>query len=383
LASNGDRIDSQNRKIAIVHDWLVTYAGSEKVLEQILLLYQNADLYSLINFIPEEQRGFLLNKKVRTSFLQHFPYAKEKYRHYLLLMPLAIKQFDLSGYDLVISSSHAVAKGVKTGHSQLHICYCHTPMRYAWDLSSQYLRELGFDSGFKGVMAKAVLSFMRRWDFRSARGVNHFIANSEYVAERIKRIYKRSSTVIYPPVDIESFELCTEKEDFYLTASRMVPYKKIDLIVEAFSKMSDKRLVVIGDGPEMSKVKAKARKNIEIIGYQEASFLKDYMQKARAFVFAAEEDFGIVPVEAQACGTPVIAYGKGGVLETVREWKTGVFFRNQSPDSLMDAVRDFERRYDSFDPQEIRKNAERFGQERFRKEFREFIKNKIREFRPS
>jgi glycosyltransferase involved in cell wall biosynthesis len=365
-------------KVAIIHDWLVTYAGSERVLEQIVMLYPQADIFSLIDFIPNNERGFILNKKIGTSFIQRLPFAKKRYRSYFPLMPIAIKQFELSGYDLIISSSHAVAKGVKTGFRQLHICYCHTPMRYAWDLSSQYLES---ESIFKGIVARALLIYMRKWDLRSAIGVNHFIANSIYIADRIKRIYKRNSFVIYPSVDVDSFELCTEKEDFYLTASRMVPYKRIDLIVEAFSKMPDKRLIVIGEGPELSRIKAKSKKNIEILGYLDIKLLKNYMQKARAFVFAAEEDFGIVPVEAQACGTPVIAYGKGGVLETVKEWKTGVFFEKQSPDSLIDAVKKFELNYDSFDPREIRDNVEKFGQERFRKEFREFVENKIGEFK--
>ncbi len=364
-------------KIAIVHDWLVIYAGGERVLEQILLLYPDADIYSLIDFLPHDERSFILNKKVNTSFIQHLPFAKKRYREYLLLMPLAIEQFDLSEYDLIISSSHAVAKGVLTNSNQLHICYCHTPIRYAWDLYHQYLKETGLSKGLKGLIAKLILHYIRLWDFTTVHRVDYFIANSQYISGRIKRIYGRDPTVIYPPVDIENFRLWTKKEDFYLTASRMVPYKKIDLIVEAFSKMPEKRLVVIGDGPDFKKIKSKAAKNIELPGYQPVNALKDYMQRAKAFVFAAEEDFGITPLEAQACGTPVIAYGKGGVLETVMENKTGLFFKEQTVESLTQTIKEFEKRLDKFDYNEIRRNAERFGTERFKEEFKGFVDSKI------
>lgn len=364
-------------KIAIVHDWLVTYAGGERALEQILLLYPGADIYSLIDFLPNDERNFILNKKVHTSFIQHLPFAKKRYREYLLLMPLAIEQFDLSEYDLIISSSHAVAKGVLTNSNQLHICYCYTPIRYAWDLYHQYLKETGLSKGLKGLMAKLILHYIRLWDFTTVHRVDHFIAISQYISGRIKRIYGRDSTVIYPPVDIENFGLWTKKADFYLTASRMVPYKKMDLIVEAFSKMPEKRLVVIGDGPDFKKIKTKAAKNIELLNYQPVDVLKDYMQRAKAFVFAAKEDFGITPLEAQACGTPVIAYGKGGILETVVENKTGIFFKEQSVESLTKAIKEFEKTQDKFDYNEIRKNAERFGKERFKEEFKGFVDNKI------
>jgi len=364
-------------KIAIVHDWLVIYAGAEKVLEQILLLYPEADLYSLIDFLPKDERNFILNKKVHTSFIQKLPFAKKKYRNYLPLMPLAIEQFDLSNYDVIISSCYAVAKGVLTNSNQLHICYCHTPIRYAWDLYHFYLKEYGLNSGLEGKIAKLILHYIRIWDSAAANRVDYFIAISKNIAKRIKNIYGRDSTIIYPPVDVERFGLYKKKENFYLTAARMVPYKKIDLIVDAFSKMSDKKLVVIGDGPDFKKIKFRAKKNIELIGYQPPEILKDYMQKAKALVFAAEEDFGIVPVEAQACGTPVIAYGRGGTLETVVENKTGIFFKEQTVGSLMDAVGEFEKNQNKFDPHEIRKNAERFNKERFKKEFRELVERVI------
>ncbi len=361
-------------KIAIVHDWLVTYAGAERVLEQIIDLYPDADLFSLINFLPENKRFFIKNKKVKTSFIQYLPFAKKKYRSYLPLFPFAIESFDLSGYDLVISVSHCVAKGVKIDKKQKHICVCCSPVRYAWDLREQYLEEAGLNIGIKKIIANFLLDYIKNWDIKTIDRVSDYVAISKYIAERIKNNYKRDSSVIYPPVDVNKFKLCEKKEDFYLTASRMVPYKKIPLIVEAFSKMPDKKLVVIGDGPEFEKVKKVANKNIEILGYQEDDILRSYMERAKAFVFAAEEDFGIVPVEAQACGTPVIAYGKGGATETVIDGETGVFFYEQSVESIIDVVNNFEKSF-VFDPLKIRKNAERFSVERFRKEFSDFVKS--------
>jgi len=365
-------------KIAIVHDWLVTYAGAERVLEQIINLFPDADLYSLIDFLPKEKRFFIKNKKVNTSFIQYLPFAKKKYRSYLPFFPYAIERFDLSEYELIISVSHCVAKGVKTNKSQKHICICCSPVRYAWDLREQYLKETKLDKGFKSILANFILDRIKNWDIKTIDRVTDYVAISKYIADRIKRNYNKNSTVIYPPVDVNKFELYEKKEDFYLTASRMVPYKKIDLIVETFSKIPEKKLVVIGDGPEFDKIKKLAGKNIELLGYQEDKILKDYMKRAKAFVFAAEEDFGIVPVEAQACGTPVIAYGKGGAVETVVENKTGLFFYRQDVDSLIECVEKFEKIYEKFDFKEIRKNSERFSVERFRKEFIEFVKDKLR-----
>ncbi|WP_141604624.1 glycosyltransferase family 4 protein [Terrilactibacillus laevilacticus] len=370
-------------KIAIVIDWLVTYAGAEKVLEQMLKVYPNADLFSLIDFIPENQREFILNKQVTTSFIQKLPFAKKKYRSYLSLMPLAIEQLDVSKYDIVISSSHCVAKGIINGPDQLHISYVHSPIRYAWDLQHQYLRESGLNKGIKGLIAKRILHKMRLWDYRTSNGVDYFLSNSDYIGRRIWKVYRRESNTIYPPVSVNDFELQIQKENFYVTASRLVPYKKMDLIVEAFSAMSDKTLYVIGTGPDFNKIKSKAASNVKLLGYQEFSVLKDYMQRAKGFVFAAEEDFGITPVEAQACGTPVIAYGKGGALETVRgldqERPTGTFFKEQTVDSLKAAVRVFEENYQHINPNNCRDNALTFSEERFRNEFRDYVENKVRE----
>ncbi|ADY73996.1 glycosyl transferase group 1 [Desulfurobacterium thermolithotrophum DSM 11699] len=366
-------------KIALVHDWLTTLAGAEKVLEAIYELYPYF-IYTLVKDEKKLKDSIFEKADIRTSFIQKLPKAKTKYRNYLLFFPLAIEQFNLSEYDVIISSSHAVAKGVLTNSNQLHICYCHTPVRYAWDLYHEYLKKSGLSKGIKAVIAKLILHYIRIWDATTSNRVDYFIANSRYIAKRIKKTYGRESTVIYPPVNVDKFEVYTQKEDFYLTASRMVPYKKIDLIVEAFSKMPDKKLVVIGDGPDFEKIKKKAGKNVELLGYQPFEVLKDYMQRAKAFIFAAEEDFGIVPVEAQACGTPVIAYGKGGVTETVINGKTGIFFRTQTVESLIEAIKNFERREDIFDPLEIRKNSEKFSKERFKKEFKEFVDKKIEEF---
>lgn len=371
-------------RIAIIHDWLVTYAGAERVLEQILAIYPDADLFSVVDFLPEDERGFILNKPVHTSFIQNLPFAKSRYRQYLPLMPLAVEQFDVSSYDLVISSSHAVAKGVLTGPDQLHVCMCYSPVRYAWDLQHQYLQESGLNRGLKAWIAKMILHKIRLWDVRTANGVDNFIAISKFVARRIWKVYRRESTVIYPPVDVDSFGVQENKEDFYLTASRMVPYKKIGLIVEAFTAMPNRELVVIGDGPDLPKTKARAGANVRILGHQSFEVLRDYMQHAQAFIFAAEEDFGILPVEAQACGTPVIAYGKGGALETVRgldlERPTGIFFSEQDPQSIVVTVEMFEKEKGRIDPAACRENAMRFARGRFREEFSSFVTHSWKAF---
>ncbi|MCL9781306.1 glycosyltransferase family 4 protein [Vibrio sp. S4M6] len=370
--------------VALVCDWLVTYAGAERVLESMLDIYPESELNSLVDFVPEKQRSFLKGKRANTTFIQKLPFAKKKYQKYLPLMPLAIEQLDVSKSDIVLSSSHAVAKGVLTGPDQLHISYVHSPIRYAWDLQHQYLQEAGLNKGLKGWLAKWFLHKIRTWDYRTANGVDHFIANSHFIARRIKKVYGRKAAVIYPPVAVEDFPLVEEKEDFYFTASRMVPYKRMDLIVEAFSKMPDKRLIVIGDGSEFEKIKSKAASNVELMGYQPFSVLKEHMQKAKAFVFAAEEDFGITPVEAQACGTPVVAFGKGGALETVRplgvDEPTGLFFKQQTVEAVCAAVETFEKESHEFSPQACRNNAEKFSTERFENELKEFVSEKWAEF---
>ncbi|HDR9254629.1 TPA: glycosyltransferase [Burkholderia vietnamiensis] len=367
---------SRPLRVAIVHDWLVTYAGAERVLEQIIACFPDADLFSLVDFLDD--RAFVRGKPVTTSFIQKLPFARTKYRSYLPLMPLAIEQLDVSDYDLVISSSHAVAKGVLTGPDQLHISYVHSPIRYAWDLQHQYLEQSNLTHGPKSLLARMILHYIRNWDTRTANAVDGFIANSAFIARRIRKVYHRDAAVIFPPVDVDGFSLNDVKDDFYLTASRMVPYKKIDLIVEAFSRTPERKLVVIGDGPEMQKIRAKAGPNVEIMGYQPFAVLHDRMRRAKAFVFAAEEDFGISVVEAQACGTPVIAYGKGGALETVLKptshaHPTGLFFDEQTPHAIVAAVDEFERAPQRFAPRACRANAERFSADTFRQRFLDYV----------
>ena len=358
-------------RVAIVHDWLVAPGGAEKVLEQIIECFPDADLFSLVDFL--EDRRPLHGKPVTTSFIQRLPFARRRYDSYLPLMPLAVQQFDLADYDLIITSSHTVAKGVLVGPDQTHISYVHSPMRQAWDQQHEYLREAGLTRGPKSWLMRALLHYLRGWDSHSANGVDRLIANSQFVARRMMKTYRRDAAVIPPPVNVDEFELCTHKEDFYLTASRMVPYKRIDLIVEAFSATPHRKLIVIGDGPEMAAIRAKAGPNVTILGYQPIGVLKSYLQRARAFVFAAEEDFGIVTLEAQACGTPVIAFGKGGSLETVvpvgDAHPTGIYFGSQTVVSMLDAIDRFERQHEQITPAACRANAERFSAAVFRRAF--------------
>lgn len=373
-------------KIAIVHDWLTVYAGAERVLEQMLKCYPEADIYSLVDFLPRNGRQFIRDKSVTTSFIQKLPLSRSRYRAYLPLMPLAVEQFDLSSYDVVISSSHAVAKGILTGPDQLHLCMCYSPIRYAWDLQHQYLKESGLTSGIKGWFAKYILHKIRIWDLRTANGVDGFIAISNFISRRIWKVYRRKSIVIYPPVEVDSFEICNDKEGYYLTASRMVPYKKIGLIVQSFKEMPNKHLVVIGDGPDFEKIKLLAGPNVTLLGYQSFDVLSMHMKKCKAFIFAAEEDFGIAPLEAQASGTPVIAYGKGGALETIvgsdieGKKRTGVFFYNQTAEAIIAAIDEFEALTEKISPADCRKNAMRFSPQSFCDEFKMYVEEAYQKF---
>ncbi len=362
-------------RIAIVHEWLVNYAGSERVVESFTNIWPGADVYSLVDFLTEKHRDIILKgKRANTSFIQKLPFARKKHRNYLPLFPKAIEKLDLNGYDIILSSSHAVAKGIKKNPNQLHVTYCHSPMRYAWDQADQYLK------GTKGAIAKLFINYLRKWDLRSSSNVDFFIANSHHIAEKIKRIYNRNAEVIYPPVDTDKFTVINEKEDFYLTVSRLVPYKRIDLIVEAFNLMPDKKLIVIGTGPEFNKIKSLAKENIQLIAYKPTDILTDYLKKAKAFVFAAEEDFGIVVVEAMCCGTPVIAWNYGGTAETVVDGKTGIHFSDQTKDSIIAAVRKFETGSRVFDPQIIRSHSEQFSRKIFEENISSFIKEKAEVF---
>lgn len=368
-------------KKALIHDWFSTYAGAEKCVESFTNVWGDFEIYGLIDFLSDADRDKILKgKRAHTSFIGKLPFAKSKYRNYLPLFPLAIEQFDLSGYDVVLSSSHAVAKGVLTHSNQLHIAYIHTPIRYAWDLYHQYLRESGLDRGLKGMLAKYFLHKIRIWDAASANRVDHYVANSRYIACRIEKIYGKPSDVIYPPVDVDKFTLREAKEEFYLTASRMVPYKKVGLIVEAFSQ-TDKKLVVVGDGPDMAKIKSKAGKNVELLGFADDETMRDLMGRAKAFVFAAEEDFGITPVEAQACGTPVICFGRGGARETVIDGESGLYFMEQNVKELLDAVAKFDQNRDKFEPVKIRENSLRFSRARFEAEIKSYVEKKYEEFK--
>lgn len=368
-------------RTAIVCDWLVTIGGAEKFLGHLLDCFPNAELFAVIDFIDPSQRDFLKNKLIHTSFMQKLPFIKKYYRSFLPLMPLAIEQLDLSKFDLIISSSHAVAKGVITGPDQMHISYVHTPMRYAWDLQHQYLKESGLDKKWNGYLARYFLHKLRVWDISSANGVDFFLANSKFIAQRILKTYRRKAHVIYPPIDLSRLMPSGDKEAFYLTASRLVPYKKVDLIVETFKELPNKKLIVIGRGPDFYKIKSKASENVIMMGYQDDAILINFLQKARAFIFAAEEDFGLLPLEAQACGTPVIAYGKGGALETVRgltkEKPTGVFFAKQDVNAIADAISLFEENEHMFTIQNCTLHAALFSPQQFQKNLKEFVNEKL------
>src|SRR5205823_5243125 len=329
-------------RIAVVHEWLLDFAGSERVLRDILEIVPQADLFALVDQPDDELMAAIPRRAKATSFLQRLPRPRRWLRYYVPLMPLAVEQLDVSAYDIVISSSHAVAKGVVTGPRQLHLSYVHTPMRYAWELRDEYLRAAGLDRGLRGWGARFVLERLRRWDVRSARGVDVFLANSAHVAQRIQKAYRRDAEVLYPPVDVDAFPMRETKEDFYLTVSRLEPYKRIDLLVDAFAARRGRRLIIIGGGPEMRRLRAKATPNVELLGRLPTPEVRDYMPRARAFLFAGLEDFGIVMAEAQACGTPVIALARGGATEIVRD-DTGLLFSEQSAAALGEAVQRFER----------------------------------------
>ena len=368
-------------KYAFVHEWLTPRAtgGSELVVKEILQ-HIDADLYALIDFESVNPESYLYQRKIGTTFLQKFPQARNGVQKYLPLLPLAIEQLDLNRYDVILSSSHAVAKGVLTNPHQLHICYCHTPMRYAWDLTFDYLKGDRQGKGIKGIIARYVLHRLRQWDVISANRVDYFIANSNHTAKRIWRCYRRSAKVIYPPVELEKFDFQPEKEDFYLTISRLVSYKQICLIVKAFNQLR-KPLVIIGEGPQIEEIRQLAQSNIQVLGWQPYDIVQKYITKAKAFVYAACEDFGIALVEAQACGTPVIAYGKGGALETVKDIRqnpqdgTGLFFEVQKPEALVATVNNFEKLQTQIEPENCRLQANKFSSTIFKQSYLKFIED--------
>jgi glycosyltransferase involved in cell wall biosynthesis len=361
-------------KVAIVPDWLTVDGGAEKVLRAMIEVYPDADIFTLVDFLTQKDRETILfGKSTTTSFLQNLPFAKDKFRNYLPLFPKAIESLDLSGYDLIVSSSWAVAKGVKHTIKQIHICYCQTPIRYAWDMYDEYTKDLPI---VKKQLVSMSLKYIRRWDIKTLDRVDFFIANSNFIKKRIYDTYKRDAIVIHPPVDTTLYTLCEEKDDFYLTASRLVPYKKTKMIVEAFNE-SGKRLVVIGSGEELESIKKIAKENITLLGFVDTDTMVSYMQRAKAFVYAALEDFGIVPIEALSCGTPVIAYGKGGVLDSVKHKENGYLFDEQTPQSIIDAVKEFEEM--DFDYKYISDYAKMFSKKRFQDEFKSFVNVCIKE----
>ena len=373
-------------RIAIIHDWLDTWRGGENVLAEVLSLFPGADLFALIDVLPDASRRQLLGKRAHATYLQRLPGARRHFRKLLPLFPHAIGTLDLADYPLVISISHAVAKGVRTTPRQLHLCYCLTPMRYAWDLRDAYLESINAVTGWRRPLADALLNRLQRWDSETSRSVTDFVAISDHIRDRIERCYGRESAVIYPPVDVDFF---TPREPDratsapYVTASRWVPYKRIDLIVEAFRALPDRRLLVAGDGPDARRIRAAAGPNVEFVGELDRTALRELLRNVRAFLFAAEEDFGILPVEAQACGTPVIAFERGGALETVRgsgqDCPTGVFFETQSSAAIVDAVGRFEAG-PAIPASACRTQAERFSAARFRAAFEAHVRRAWQSF---
>jgi glycosyltransferase involved in cell wall biosynthesis len=366
-------------KTAIVHYWLTTYGGGEKCVEAFCDIWPSADLFTLI-YRPEIfVDSVIARHKVTSSFLDRLPFAKTKFRHYFPLFPFAVEQFDLRGYDVVISSASGFAHGVLTDPDQTHICYMHTPMRYAWSDYHEYMNYPELKGKLKNTLARMLFHRIRQWDYMAAQRVDHFIANSEEVRRRIWKYYRREATVIHPPIEVGKFLPSPDrkKEDFYFTLSRLVPYKKMDVIVNAFLLMPDRKLIIGGDGPEMAKLKilAAGSKNIEFVGFLSDSQKVSYLQSARAFIFAAKEDFGMVPVEAQAAGTPVIAFRKGGAMETVVENKTGLFFEEQTPESLSNAVMQFETLV--FDSNALITWAGRFSKQRYQEEISSFVQSRL------
>ncbi len=370
-------------RVAIVHDWLYVIGGAEQVLREILQCYPNADVFTLFDLLKPEDRRKLGFERSQTSFLQKMPMLGSRHRSYLPLMPIAIEQFDLSDYDLVISSSYAVAKGIITGPDQVHVAYVHSPMRYAWDLQHVYLKESGYETGLKGMIARIILHRMRLWDIRTAHGPDAILTNSQFVARRIKKIYGRDAKVIYPPVTLSARSAPLPAGNHFLAASRLVPYKRIEPIVRAFNDMPDLNLVVAGNGPEAERLKKLAGPNVTFAGFVPDAELRDLMATARAFVFAAEEDFGIVLVEAQSEGAPVLALGRGGARESIAaggRHATGMFFDSADPASIADCVRSFIAREGAISRQDCRERAAFFSAERFRKQLVQAIDEEMERF---
>ncbi|MBT6068281.1 glycosyltransferase [Candidatus Peregrinibacteria bacterium] len=366
----------RGKKVAIVCDWLTNYAGAERVISAISEIFPEAPIYTSV-YNEEKMREFK-DREVRQSFIGKLPFAKKKHQLYISLMPYAFEGMNLDEYDIVISSSHACAKGIITSPSTIHVCYCHSPMRYVWDGCHEYVKNYGwYRWPFKFLIDRQLFG-LRKWDRLAAERADHFIGNSKYVAERIKKYYGREADVIYPSVDTDEFELSERSGDYYLAVGRLIPYKRFDLLVDTFNSLG-LPLYIVGDGKEFATLKERAADNVKLMGFVSEGELKNYYVGAKAFLFPQKEDFGIVPVEAMACGKPVIAYGEGGALETIVDGKTGVLFEEQTVESLSKAVRKFEKMHDDekFDPKVIRAHAETFSKERFQDELKKYLEELI------
>ena len=383
-----------NIKIALVHDWLSKdyKGGAEKVLKEIGLVLSkknlNYDLYTLVNHLDKENLKELNQQKIFTSIIQNLPFSKKHFHKYLPLFPFAIEQFDLDAYNLVLSSSHSVAKGVITSPDQLHISYIHSPMRYAWDQMHIYLNQSSYKKLRLTLFLRLILQSLRKWDYISSVRVDKFIANSSFTAKRIKKYWGRESEIIHPPVNTNYFLPNENRGDFYLSVSRLVPNKRVDLLVKAFNKI-DFPLIIVGEGPEKKDLQIIANKNIKFLGFQKDFEIKKLMENCRAFIYAGIEDFGIAPVEAMAAGAPIIAYGKAGILDTVNcitsnsKNPTGIIYKDQSPDALKECVQYFEDKkiWQKFSNFEINSWSQKFGVEKFHKKFTSFINQSFSEFK--
>lgn len=361
-----DKLKEAN--IAIVCDWLTNFAGAERVILKLHNMFPNAPIYTS-TFNPDKMRAFQ-NAVIYKSFIQKLPKAKKKHQWYLKLYPIAFEQFDLSKYDIVISSSHSCAKGIITKPETMHVCYCHSPMRYAWDNSHEYIRTYKFPWYVKRFIPR-IIHKIRMWDRLAADRVDHFLTNSNYVKKRIKKYYRRDSKVIYPMVNTKDYYISRAKKDYYLAVGRFTPYKKFDLLVDTFNELPYK-LKIVGTGVEEKDLKAKAKKNIEFLGFVSDEMLKDLYANCKALVFPQVEDFGITPLEAMASGRPVIAYKKGGALETIKENQTGVFFNEQNVISLKNTVEKFENL--KWDSKKIKQHTGKFDESVFEKQFIDFLK---------
>lgn len=355
-------------KVALVHDYLNQYGGAERVLEAFCQLWPKAPIYTLLYDRQKTGRVFE-GRQIYTSFLQKVPLVKSHHRPFLMFMPSAIEQFDFSEYDLVLSDSSSYAKGIITQPSTKHICYCHTPIRYAWDDSHRYIEEFGYPALVKKIIP-FFMNYIRLWDQQAASRVDAFIANSHFVAQRIKKYYGQEATIIYPPVKTNLFYLSPGQGTYFLMVGRFLPYKRFDLAIEVFNQLGWS-LKIVGDGPEKGKLQRRAKSNIEFLGLVSDSRLRELYARCRALIFPQEEDFGIIAIEAMASGRPVIAYRAGGALETIKQGQTGLFFEEQTSDCLIETLRKFNPA--DFSPQMIRQQALQFDQEIFKRKIREFI----------